>query len=367
MKGLKVSQRPDAERRSRASRGKLVAELLAGSWRVAPPLPVNSEEELAGISTLLMKSGAGSLSWNKIRNSELQSTRTGHEFHQAYRLHSLQAAMHERNIKKAIPFLRDCGVEPLLVKGWAIARLYPEPGLRPYGDLDICVLPDEYEKAQAALSTPEGQQYNVDLHLGFGKFYDQPDDDIFANSRMVRLGDIEVRILSPEYDLRFLCLHLLRHGAVRPLWLCDIAVLIERQDDDFDWDLCLSGSRRRADWVACAIGLAHQLLGAEIDRTPVARRARNLPSWMMPAVLKGWGAPYQMPGQIAAYLRHPVNRFKDLIRELPQHWPNPIEATMTVRGPFNEMPRLPFQVSHIFSRAAALVAALPKTFRPVKP
>jgi len=29
------------------------------------------------------------------------------------------------------------GVEPILGKGWAIARLYPERGMRPYGDIDL--------------------------------------------------------------------------------------------------------------------------------------------------------------------------------------------------------------------------------------
>lgn len=364
MKALKLDRRnkpePQSMPQSRLSRGKLVAQMLAGSWRCAPPPTVNSADELRDISTLLMKSGAGSLAWHKIRSTASRDTRTGREFHQAYRLHSLQAALHERNIKMVIPLLRDCGVEPLLVKGWSIARLYPEAGLRPYGDLDLCVLPEDYEKARAALNAPECLQYNVDLHVGFGKFYDRRTDDIFAGSRLVRLDDIDVRVLSAEHNLRFLCLHLLRHGAVRPLWLCDVAVLIETRADDFDWDLCLSGSRKRADWVACAIGLAHRLLGAELGDTPVARRAANLPRWMMPAALKVWGVSYQMPGQVAKYLRYPFSRLKGLIKELPQHWPNPIEATMTVKGPFNELPRLPFQVGHVFSRAASLVAAAPK-------
>ena len=44
---------------------------------------------------------------------------------------------------------------------------------------------------------------------------------------------LDVRVLSPEDDLRFLCLHLLRHGAVQPLWLCDICVLLEARANDF--------------------------------------------------------------------------------------------------------------------------------------
>jgi hypothetical protein len=343
-----------------------VAELLAGAWRSAPPLPVNSEEELAGISTLLMKSGAASLSWNKIRNSELQSTRAGRELRQVYRLQSLQALLHERSLKAIISLLRSYGAEPVVVKGWAIARRYPEPGLRPYTDLDLCVLSDHYANAQKALQSGEALGCLVDLHKGFGKFYDREAEDIFARSRLVKLDDIEARVLSDEDHLRFLCMHLLRHGAARPFWLSDIAVLLEGRNDDFDWNRCLGGSARQADWVACAIGLAHQLLEANIDGTPVADRARKLPEWLVTTVLKEWGLPYQMPAQITYYLRHPGKLFRKGLKELAQHWPNPIEATMTLKGPFNEMPRLPFQIGHLISRTAALVADMPKHLRPLK-
>jgi hypothetical protein len=190
--------------------------------------------------------------------------------------------------------------------------------------------------------------------MGFGKFYERQTNDIFARSQLVSLGKLDVRVLGAEDNLRFLCLHLLRHGAVRPLWLADIAVLLEGRTRDFDWDLCLTGSRRQADWVACAIGLAHKLFRVDIDGIPVARRSRNLPSWLVPPVLKGWGTPLETPRQVAAYVRHPLA----LSKELLHHWPNPIEATMTVQGPFNKLPRLPFQVGHVVSRTTALLSQL---------
>jgi len=194
----------------------------------------------------------------------------------------------------------------------------------------------------------------VDLHVGFGKFYERQADHIFARSELVRLDNLDVRVLCPEDNLRFLCLHLLRHGAVRPLWLADIAVLLETLTSDFDWDRCLSGSRRHADWVTCAIGLAHHLLDAYVQGTPVEARIKRLPSWLVPPVLKGWGTPCETPRQVANYLRHPIG----LSRELLHHWPNPIEATMTVQGPFNELPRLPFQLGHVVSRTTALFSQL---------
>lgn len=363
MKVQASSLKHDSRSQSSVARGELIAQLLAGSWRVEQPLPVISAQELNSIATPLMRSGAGALAWWRIRESGLRAAPPALQFQQAYRLQSLQAVLHERSLKQVIPLFRSRGVEPVLVKGWAIARHYPETGLRPYTDLDLCVLPDQYALASAALKDPAGQSCNVDLHLGFGKFYDLETDDIFERSQLVELDDLKVRVLSVEDHLRLLCMHLLRHGAVRPIWLYDIAVLLEARTDDFDWDRCLGCSRQQADWVACALGLTHQLLRANVEETPIARRAKKLPTWLAPTVLKEWGTPLHSLGQLAAYLKHPLRVIRGLIKELPHHWPNPIEATMTLKGPFNELPRLPFQVGHVFSRAAAMLAQLSRIDR----
>jgi len=339
---------------SRASRGKLVAQLLAGAWRASPPASLTTAEDLAEIAVLLLKSGASALAWHSLRESQLRNCPAASQLHQAYRLHSLQGAISERSLKQVIPVFRSFGAEPVLVKGWATARLYPEPGLRPYCDLDLCVSQDHYAAAKAALKAVETAGAIIDLHVGFGKFYERKTDRIFERTQLVKLGELDVRVLCPEDDLRFLCLHFLRHGAIRPLWLADIAVLLETRRDDFDWDLCLSGSSRHVDWVACAIGLAYHLLGADIQGVPVWRRVHHLPSWLVTPTLKAWGTPVESPRQVAAYLHHPIS----LPRELIRHWPNPTEATMTVQGPFNHLPRLAFQLAHVASRSAELLRRL---------
>jgi hypothetical protein len=357
-----LNLKPGRGAQAAPSRGRLVARLLAGAWRGSLSQPINSAQELEEVGTLLVTTGAGGLAWCRVRHSDLRSSSAARQLQQAYRFHSLQAAVHEHNLRKVIPLLRHFGVEPIVVKGWAIARHYLEPGMRPYCDLDMCVSPDQRAKAEAALKSPEVQGCDVDLHPGFGKFYDRQGDDLFMRSQLVRLNDLEVRVLSEEDHLRFLCVHLLRHGAVRPLWLCDIAVLLEARHPGFDWDQCLRHSRQQADWVACAVGLAHQLLGVEVEGTPIARRAKKLPKWLVPAVLEEWGEPCRSPEQVVAYLRNPLRGLRALLRELPNHWPNPIEATMTLKGSFNELPRLPFQVGHVFSRAAALLIKTPGLF-----
>ena len=367
MRPLASFSKGGTPRRSKAaSRGSLVAQLLAGAWRSSPPPSTTSSQELEQLAQLLLRSGSAGLAWCKVRHSELRSSPIADQLHQAYRLQSLQAALHERSLKKAISLLRGIGVEPMLVKGWAIARVYPDMAMRPYCDLDLCVIPDHYAKASEALKSIEGLVTNVDLHAGFGKFYDRRTDDIFARSQLVNLDDIAVRVLCEEDNLRYLCMHFLRHGAVRPLWLCDIAVALESRRRDFDWDRCLAGSRREADWVACAIGLAAQLLGVAVEQTPVGPRVQKLPSWLGAAVLRNWGVACRSPRQVRTLLHQPVRALRELPEELLRHWPNPVEATMTLRGPLNGLPRLPFQVGHVVSRTTALLSELIGTSRVIQ-
>lgn len=346
------------------SYGHLISRALSGSWRqnaFHQGLPI---EELICVSDPLLGSGAGALGWCKIRHSELKSLPLAFQFQQAYRKHTLEAARHEQDIKAIFTLLRSNDIEPVLIKGWSIARLYPEKGMRPYDDTDLVVRRDQYSRAQTIVREQKLTEFDVDLHTGLEEYRFDSEDDFFANSQLVKLGDVDVRVPALEDSLRISCIHFLRHGAFRPLWLCDVALAVESRPADFDWDRCLGRNKRIADWIACTIGLAHQLLGARVDDTPVKRRAENLPRWLVPNVLKQWERPFMKDhgvarAPMASYLRNPSGLVGDLFRR----WPNAIEATVYVRGPFNELPRFPFQIGECIGRAARFVARLPKVAR----
>ncbi len=348
---------------SRNPRGTLVARSLVGAWRPSPPGPELSAKELVEVAPLLLGSGAGALGWWRVRRSDLRSSAPALALRDAYRLFALHVALHECAIERAFVLLRSAGVEPILVKGWAIARHYPEPGLRPYGDLDLCVRPGQYVRAQEVLRGLEEEHVPVDLHAGFTNLDERDLDDLYAHSELVKLGDVPVRVLGPEDHLRVLCVHLLRHGAWRPLWLCDIAAAVEFRPADFDWDRCLGSKRRLADWVVCSIGLAHELLGSRVDDTPVAERARHLPRWLVPNVLGQWNTPFptcqapmRYPEPMATYLRRPAG----VLQALRMRWPNAIEATIGVKGPLNGLPRLPFRLAYCLLRTVRFVGRLPR-------
>src|SRR5262249_30055944 len=125
-------------------KGTLVAHSLLSAWRHnSEPLDI-AEAEITALAPFLLGSGGGALAWNKIRHSSLQSSPVAFQFQQAYRHHTLEAARHERDIQTIFTLLRSNGIEPVLIKGWSIARLYPEKGMRPYDDTDVVIRRDQY-------------------------------------------------------------------------------------------------------------------------------------------------------------------------------------------------------------------------------
>ena len=213
----------------------------------------------------------------------------------------------------------------------------------------------------AALA-PTAETVVVVLHKGLPQLHRPSLDDVYERSQLVPLGDVDVRILGTEDHLRYMCIHMLGHGAYRALWLCDIAVVLESLPKDFDWEYLLRGDRRPADWVASSVGLAHQLLGARLDGIPVAERAGPLPRWLLSSVLRQWSIEehYMDSAPSMAYsLRHPTQ----LSKALRLRWPNPIQATVHVGGPFNELPRWPFQLLECVSRTAYFITQVPTLVR----
>ena len=333
-------------------RGERVSALLTGAWRPAPPAPAT--DDVADLVPLLIRTGVGALAWWRLRASAPSASPALGALRQTYRMQALHARLHEDRITLAFELLRTAGVEPLLVKGWAAARLYPHPGLRPYGDVDLLVRPEQRDRAAAALSGPDGQRCRVDLHDRIQQL-DTPIGALFERSQRVPLGTMHVRVPGAEDHLALLCLHMLRHGAWRPVWLCDIAAASEALPAGADWARGLRGDARRTHWIACALGLAGRLLGARVE----AHGAARLPRWLPRAVLAQWGRDehYMATPTMGFALRHP----RLLAAAVRLRWPNALQATVDLGGPFNDLPRLPFQVGECVRRIGQATRAMVAT------
>jgi len=354
-------------RRAAWRRGRLIQQVLAGAWRSVPPRFALQPDELDDIVPALIQTWTSALAWWRLRHSELRECRGAARLRDAFRHHRLRAAILEGEIAQIVTRLHQAGVVPILAKGWTVARLYPEIGVRPFADIDLFVRPEQYEAAAlaAGIDVPPGL---VDLHSGIADLDDRDLGDIYRRTRVMMIGGVEVRILGPEDELRYLCLHLVGHCFRWPMPLCDIGAAVESLPAGFDWAYCLDGAARRSRWTECALFLAHRLLGARIDHLPGAVRTLRLPRWLPPDTLHQWGAP-KVPLVAMPAFRHGP---RDLFAAVFSRWPSGTEATVLLDGSLNNLPRLPLQLRLFLrlalrSQARAASAAFSRIARPRSP
>jgi hypothetical protein len=172
---------------------------------------------------------------------------------------------------------------------------------------------------------------------------------------------VRIRILGAEDEFRMVALHGLSHGLCRPLWLCDLAVALETLPDGFDWRLATEGDPWLSDGVRCALGLAEDLLKVKLADAgvPEAWCTRPLPSWLVPAALRAFGAErHYMDLDDPTELLHSPSA---LIRAAMLRWANPLEVTYRRRAPWGNQPRLPYRILDYLIRSGGFLRRLPPT------
>jgi hypothetical protein len=297
----------------------------------------------------LLRSGCAALVWRYVRDTPWEKSAAFEPLHQAARTYALRAALNSRQLAELTRAMRAAEAEPLLFKGWAAARLYAEPALRPLGDVDLCVRPAHRDVALVVVRAFAASDHPyVDLHSSFPDLPDRSLDEVFAHSRLVPLDDVEIRVLSPEDHLRCVALHFFRHAATRPLSLCDIGAALESIPPDFDWEYCLRGDVRLTDRVVRAMGLAATLLGARLPASVLVAHAESLPRWLVRAVLRQWGSP-----SYEHYVNRPLieclRRRGEVIPALRRRWPSAIQLTVDHGATIGAFPPLALQLWTTFS------------------
>src|SRR5687767_10465708 len=109
----------------------------------------------------------------------------------------LRARLAEENIKSAFKLFRENDIEPVLIKGWAVAREYPEMYQRFFSDIDLSVSPAVYEKSRQLIDGLH-VNLNIDLHCGLRHLDTIGWDRLFENSVVEYIDDVPVRILCIE-------------------------------------------------------------------------------------------------------------------------------------------------------------------------
>lgn len=261
----------------------------------------------------------------------------------------------ESEIANIFRLFRENRIEPILIKGWAAAQNYPPDRPRFYGDVDLAVAAEDYERASIVARTTPASSAPVDLHKELRHLDQIPWATLMRNSREVAIGTDWIRVLSDEDHLRVMATHWLNDGGASKDRLWDIYYAVANRPKDFDWHRCLDVvTPRRQKWVIAAIGLAHRYLGLRIDDLPFATEALEIPLWLTGAVEKEWATDIRLR-PLYACLRDPKALLQQLKKRIP---PNPIQATIETEGEFDERSRIPYQIRDVVLRLGPSIRRL---------
>ncbi len=214
-----------------------------------------------------------------------------------YQRASVNARLHS-HLERALALLTQHDIAVVVLKGAALAEpVYGDIALRGMEDLDLLLLEHDLERANGLLQA-EGYRplewyrpaawyaknahhlaplVSADgavvielhrhivppksrLHVAIG--------ELWARVRLHRIGSTQAFVLAPEDLLFHVCTHQVVArdfvGGVRTL--CDIAVLLDRFGDQFDWDLfvslCLAAGA--VSHVVHPLTWARELVGASV-------------------------------------------------------------------------------------------------------
>lgn len=186
-------------------------------------------------------------------------------------------------------------VDVVLLKGPVIAEsYYPDPALRPYGDLDLLIHEPDLQRVSRLLldrgyeekrgTDPHrlhgchgifqqifvdwDKAHVVELHCDHLQIGLEPlsMDEIWSEATEISIGGSNARALE-EHDLFVqLCVHLQRHGFSRLSWFKDLDLIVRR--GSLDWDTVLAKAARQgcADSVSYALWLLRRTLGTPLPR-----------------------------------------------------------------------------------------------------
>jgi len=211
--------------------------------------------------------------------------------------------------------LADEGIDVILLKGAALAEaVYGNLALRPMCDFDLLVRERDVDAALCVLSRLGYERPYGEFHPGFIRAFNNqvmvrktddeearpieihwrlisplyyqraiPTDWLWQTAQLERLGDVPVRILSPEAQVLHLCGHLLQHGGcgranLRQLY--DLAEVIALYRERIDWGQVLERAQA-CDLVLPvrdALERVHEMWQAPIPPEVLERLRRLRPS-----------------------------------------------------------------------------------------
>ena len=226
---------------------------------------------------------------------------------------------------RIIALLAMQGIEVMVMKGVTLAeRLYGEIALRPIGDIDLLVRPEDisacgrvlaangyapqpgratpsqwHALVNRALALRHSEGFALDVHWALTSqpayVASFPLAEIWRSARRIQLAGHPARQLSTADELRFLCFHYAaQHEDKRLIWLVDIAEILRTLPVSWDWEPFTATTSAR--------GLAMPV--SEALRAAAATLAAPIPTDVLDALAEAAARP----GEQAAWRAARTNR-----------------------------------------------------------
>lgn len=227
-----------------------------------------SDETINNAFLFAAKNGLVPWIFHQINNNNTKGVHWPHDIKQAMRMQYLQTLVMNQQKWKVFREIKKLaaaeGIRIIPLKGAALAfSLYPEEALRPMGDLDLLVPPNQvqalrdllishgaiplhipiskiHDKVHAHISALSWQNIMIELHqrlFAMGSIMNLKDTDLFEyTTPITAFPDVEI------FDDRMQAYHLSTHafkgykmGGMRLGWLLDIALLLNKNRNNKDF------------------------------------------------------------------------------------------------------------------------------------
>jgi len=191
----------------------------------------------------------------------------------AYSLNALRNALRYDALGALLQALRAANVPVIVLKGAALAeRIYGDPALRVFGDVDLLVRSDEDKQRAWTAIRDIKRPFMLELAADhYDLWIDLPGPwaterlplaEMWAAAEPARIAGVETLVLSPAQEMVMLATNFVRRGFAPLKLLVDIAEMARCHGEALPWEQVAEMSARygldRFNWYV--LGLARDLL-----------------------------------------------------------------------------------------------------------
>lgn len=245
-----------------------ISLLRAAIWGSKPNIP--QDVDWNAVIQIVMRQSTAPLIYDVIlREAAAMLTPAQKMQMRQISMQQMQSQMNLLNVMQgAMEALRNDGFHPVVLKGFGLAALYPNPHLRPSGDIDLYVGAERFPEACASILRRYPDAYHPDKMITAGKHYNiEVGENVIETHRVsytfpdlrrnrlyrlieaegmtgelqtMRFDDYGFAVPKPTFNALFVFLHAwhhFEHGGMNFRQLSDWTLLLHRYAAELDMEL----------------------------------------------------------------------------------------------------------------------------------